>query len=127
MWGRDRHERHMTFRTRRPSRALRVAYLCAAVLQLSLPSAATLADARLDAETLKLHAHFEHVRHGCAPVHPADCALCQFIGLQFRRGVQVSLPLDCTRQVFWVPADIGLGPLFLPRGLPHQRAPPPLV
>jgi len=114
-------------RTRRPSRVLRLAYLCTAVLQLSLPAAAALADARLEADTLALHPHFEHVRDGCGRVHPENCALCQFIGLQFSGREQASLPLDYTQQFFRNPDDVGLGPASSPLRLPHQRAPPVLL
>jgi hypothetical protein len=52
-----------------------------AVLQFALPAAVTLGDAHLERESAGGPA--THVESGsgksCRPVHPANCALCQFV------------------------------------------------
>ncbi len=109
---------------RRPSRALHWTYLLLASLQLSLPAAATLADARLEAATASLPAHVEHVRHGCARVHPTDCALCQFLALNYLGGGPVAVAIAVEDQVSAVSHDAVLPHAAAAPRLPHQRAPP---
>jgi len=112
---------------RRPCRALRVACALFVVLQLSLPAAATLADARLDVASRDFVAHFEHVRSGCARVHPTDCALCQFIALRIVGGGRVSLALSVDDRAAPTQPDVLHPRAALGRRLPRQRAPPPLL
>jgi len=112
---------------RRPSRALRVACALFVVLQLSLPAAATLADARLAAATRDLRPHFEHERSGCARVHPTDCALCQFIALRIVGGGRVSLGLTVDDRAAPAQPDVLHPRAPLSRRLPRQRAPPALL
>jgi hypothetical protein len=52
-----------------------------AVLQFVLPGAALLADARLERDTVRSPgAHVESTTTStCRPVHPNECALCQFL------------------------------------------------
>jgi hypothetical protein len=52
-----------------------------AVLQLALPPAATIADARLERESEALgETHVESSSLAtCRPVHAAECALCQIV------------------------------------------------
>jgi hypothetical protein len=109
---------------RRPSRALRTVHLLLASLQLSLPAVATLADARLEAGTASLPAHVEHVRHGCASVHPADCALCQFVALSYVGGGRVTVAIVLSDQRSPVSLDTAPRHDAAARRLPHQRAPP---
>jgi hypothetical protein len=111
---------------RRPSRALRTVYLCLAALQFSLPAAASLADARLDA-TGNLPIHIEHVHSGCAHVHPANCVFCQFIALRFAGGAPASLALDVGRQVLPTQRDPGQPHASSTTRAPNQRAPPTLL
>lgn len=56
-----------------------------AVLQFALPAAATVADALLERESGSTQlAHVESPSNGaCRPVHPAECALCQFVSRSF--------------------------------------------
>ena len=62
------------------SLAVRAGWLLAATLQLGLPGAAALADARLDAVGAHAAAHFEsHTTKTCARIHAPDCALCHFL------------------------------------------------
>ena len=109
---------------RRPSRALRAAYLVLASLQLSLPAAAALADARLEAETVNLPGHVEQVGHGCALIHPTDCALCQFVALSYVGGDRVAVAIAVTDQVSAALRDAVPPHAAAARRLPHQRAPP---
>jgi hypothetical protein len=49
-----------------------------AVLQLALPAAASMADARLERDALGARAHAEAATTAaCRPTHDAACALCQ--------------------------------------------------
>ena len=52
-----------------------------AILQFVLPGAALLADARLERDTVRSPgAHVESTTtSSCRPVHPDECALCQFL------------------------------------------------
>ena len=52
-----------------------------AVLQFALPGAALVADARLERESLaSTGTHVESAStKACRPVHPDQCALCQFL------------------------------------------------
>ena len=52
-----------------------------AVLQFALPAAVTIGDARLERESVGLTlTHVESASgKACRPVHPANCALCQFV------------------------------------------------
>jgi hypothetical protein len=109
---------------RRPSRALRTAYLVVASLQVSLPAAAALADARLEAETVNRPAHVEQVGHGCAIIHPADCALCQFVALSYVGGGRVAVAIAVANQPSALLRN-AVPPQAAAAGrLPHQRAPP---
>ncbi|NUQ21023.1 MAG: hypothetical protein HOQ09_08690, partial [Gemmatimonadaceae bacterium] len=70
----------LTMLARRP--LLRAFSLVYAVLQLLLPGAVSMADARLEAASIAAHpvAHVEsHSTPACARVHPEDCALCRVI------------------------------------------------
>jgi hypothetical protein len=52
-----------------------------AVLQFALPAAVTIGDARLEREsTGESITHVESASgKACRPVHPSNCALCQFV------------------------------------------------
>jgi hypothetical protein len=51
-----------------------------AVLQFALPAAATLADARLERQSVGAQAHVESRSEAtCRPIHPSECALCQLV------------------------------------------------
>ena len=65
---------------RRPR--FRTFWLISALLQLLLPGAASIADARLEADSIRSRptAHIEeHSGANCARVHPDDCALCRVL------------------------------------------------
>ncbi|HEX9485694.1 MAG TPA: hypothetical protein VF976_01395 [Gemmatimonadales bacterium] len=105
----------------------RVLWLLATALQLLLPAAAPLADARLDAAGTHATAHIEsHSRTSCARVHAPDCALCHFLSAPAVTARTVALRLNV--------ADnrplLGTGPTTQPRPFarphPQPRAPPVL-
>lgn len=65
-----------------PRGAMRLLAICLAALQVILPGAVSIADARLDAETLAVstRGHVESQSStDCPRVHALDCALCQFL------------------------------------------------
>ena len=116
----------MTRVSQRPPGA-RVLWLLAAALQLLLPGAAALADARLDAAGTHATAHIEsHSSKSCARIHAPDCALCHFLSAPAVTARTVALRLNV--------ADkrplLGTGPTTQPRPLarphPQPRAPPVL-
>jgi hypothetical protein len=112
---------------RRPSRALRLTSLAFAAVQLALPAAATLADARLELATRNLPAHVEHVRDGCARVHPADCALCQFLAFHVAGVARVSLARSPADQAMPTQSQVKAPRASVVTHLPHQRAPPTIL
>lgn len=62
------------------SRCRRIAWFVAALLQLVLPPFAAAADAGLERESQRVHAHVEsHGTRGCPRVHPADCVVCRVL------------------------------------------------
>lgn len=66
------------------SPGVRVLLQLFAVLQLVLPGAASIADARLDAASVRARpsAHIEeHGSPSCGRYHPADCAFCRVLSV----------------------------------------------
>jgi hypothetical protein len=60
-----------------------------AVLQFALPAAATLADARLERQSVGAQAHVESRSDAtCRPIHPSECALCQLVSRASAPAVQ---------------------------------------
>ena len=58
----------------------RCAALFGLALQLLVPVSATLADARLEAESARFRVHIEsHSTPRCPRLHPDNCALCSFL------------------------------------------------
>ncbi|HEY6209277.1 MAG TPA: hypothetical protein VIW28_09465 [Gemmatimonadales bacterium] len=110
----------------RRCRSLRACFPALAALQLTMPAAAALADARLD-EFVAGPAHIEsHSTAACARIHPADCVFHRFLsapGAPARRAPQglcrpaEPVPVPVVRRV----RDAGVH-----ERLPHSRAPPPL-
>jgi hypothetical protein len=103
----------------------RVFWLLGTLLQLLLPGAAALADARLDAAGAHAMAHIEsHTAKSCARIHAPDCALCHFLGAPAvtARAAALRLNVADNRPL------LGTGPTAQPRPLarphPHPRAPP---
>ncbi|MDQ3699084.1 MAG: hypothetical protein M3373_13850 [Gemmatimonadota bacterium] len=66
---------------RRDTPFVRTLWLLCALLQLSLPGLASWAEARIAAASGAAVAHVEdRTSESCVPVHPADCALCRYVG-----------------------------------------------
>ena len=65
-----------------------------AVLQFALPSFATFADARLERDSARAPgAHVESTTSAtCLPVHPEECALCQFLSRAAAPSHAAALP-----------------------------------
>ena len=63
-----------------------------AVLQFALPAAATIADARLERESVSSQVSHAESRSdaSCHPVHSAECALCQVVSRESAPAAQAS-------------------------------------
>jgi hypothetical protein len=70
------------------------------LLQLLLPTVVSTADARLEREALSARAH-SHVEattgKDCAPIHKADCALCQHLTTPIAKAAKPELPMYASR------------------------------
>ena len=105
----------------------RVGLILVAVFQLLLPTFASVADARAEATAERsAHAHVEsHGTSRCAPVHPADCAICRVIAgaMSVAHAPPVHVTVTHVGQASLPDADwIATGTPA--RGDPSQRAPP---
>jgi hypothetical protein len=111
-------------------RAYRFGWLFAAALQLVLPAAVSVVDARAEAESIvsapRVHVESDGAT-GCPRVHPADCALCRVLAATAtadtppRLHVPVARFIDATTDVSNRVAYAARFP-----GDPPQRAPPVL-
>jgi hypothetical protein len=112
---------------RRP--ALRAYWLFYAILQLVLPGVASIADARVEAESISARptSHIEeHSGAHCPRVHPADCALCRVLSAT-GTPASVTAALPPTALHIAPPSD---GPVVSGRLGQHSarsRAPPAVV
>jgi len=112
---------------RRLSRFARLLWQLTAAMQLALPSFVALADADLEraAQSARATSHVEdHTRKDCAPVHRADCALCQHLTTPFAK--RAPFVLDVPRHLAARPTP---GALRYRPGVPDSpdalpRAPP---
>ena len=114
-------------RVTRRLHGVRVLWLLGTLLQLLLPGAAALADARLDAAGAHATAHIEsHTAKSCARIHAPDCALCHFLSAPAVTARAAALRLNVADN--W--PLLGTGPTAQPRPLarphPQPRAPPTL-
>jgi hypothetical protein len=109
---------------------LRLLALVVALVQLTGPAAAALADAQLEAAGNQPNAasHIEaHGRPECARVHTDDCALCQYLATAFDQPAAprvAPLPSAVVRPL--VAALLGHAPAAL-GAFPRSRGPPVLV
>ena len=111
----------------RRSGVVRSVWVLATALQLALPGAAALADARLDAAGEHAVAHIEsHSTNSCARIHAPDCALCHFLTAPALTGRTMRLHLDGAAGPVPHPADPAGLPHPLARPHPQPRAPPAL-
>jgi hypothetical protein len=104
---------------------VRACWLLIAALQLLLPGAAAVADARLDAAGAHATAHVEsHTSKSCARIHAPDCALCHFLSAPSLIGQATLLRLDVAARHAPRPADPAGTAHPLARTHPQPRAPP---
>jgi hypothetical protein len=110
------------------NRFFRRGWLFAALFQLLLPTFASVADARAEAESLQSAAapHVEKFgEKGCPRVHPADCVLCRVLTMGATRPTPPAVQIAVARII---EADLTASsrPVLLGRvaGHPPQRAPP---
>jgi hypothetical protein len=105
----------------------RFGWLLAAVFQLLLPTFASVADARAEAESVRgASIHVEaHSEANCARVHPADCVVCRVLASSAATSAPPSVHVRVARFIDASPADVER-PLCIARapGDPPQRAPP---
>jgi len=110
---------------------LRLLALVVALVQLTGPAAASLADAQLEAASNGPHAvsHVEaHGRPECARVHADDCALCQYLATAFGQPVPPAAAAPISLAAIRPPVAelLGYAPTAL-GALPYSRGPPALV
>lgn len=107
------------------SRLNRFGWIFAAVLQLLVPAFATVADARVEAESRGAQSHVEaHGAPSCPRAHEADCIICRIIAggaaparqVASPRMVAVANELPARRALSCPPTRLA--------GDPPQRAPP---
>ena len=105
----------------------RFGWLFAAVFQLVLPTFASVADARAEAESIRGASNNveAHSTKSCARVHPADCVLCRVLASSAATSTPPSVHVPVARLIDAGPADVE-HPLCSARapGDPPQRAPP---
>jgi hypothetical protein len=109
----------------------RLLALIVALVQLTGPAAASLADAQLEAASNGPHAvsHIEaHGRPECARVHADDCALCQYLATAFGQPAPPAAVAPISLSAIRPPVAelLGYAPTAL-GALPYSRGPPALV
>ena len=85
---------------RRSTGLMRALCRITAIMQLVLPLVVSIADARLerDAMSARAYSHVEATTgKDCAPVHRADCALCQHLTTPIAKGAKPAPPLAVMR------------------------------
>jgi hypothetical protein len=109
----------------------RLLALIVALVQLTGPAAASLADAQLEAASNGPHAvsHIEaHGRPECARVHADDCALCQYLATAYGQPAPPAAVAPISLSAIRPPVAelLGYAPTAL-GALPYSRGPPALV
>jgi hypothetical protein len=127
----NRPNRHTIHFVRLRKLHLRLLALVVALVQLTGPAAASLADAQLEAAGNRPNAasHIEaHGRPECARVHADDCALCQYLATAFGQPTPAApgAPLSLAAIRPPVAELLGYAPAAL-GALPYSRGPPDLV
>ena len=108
------------------SRYRRIGWFVAALLQLVLPPFAAAADAGLERESQRVHAHVEsHGTRGCPRVHPSDCIVCRVLAGGAAPSSGVVLPIAIARVIAAEPKRTMLTCIVARlAGDPPQCAPP---
>ena len=85
---------------RRPTGLVRTLWRVTALLQLLLPTAVSIADARLERDAMSARA-FSHVEattgKDCARTHRSECALCQHLTTPLTKAEKPAPPLAVAR------------------------------
>jgi hypothetical protein len=96
-----------------------------AIMQIALPTVAVVADAGASAAGVAAHAHVEDRSHrACAPVHGADCALCQFLTGCSAPLAHGAVEIELARTASVAIDDRALSRTIALRGLHAPRGPP---
>jgi hypothetical protein len=78
----------------------RILWRVAALLQLVVPSVVSIADARLERDSVSARA-YSHVEAttgmDCVRAHPSDCALCQHLTTPLSKAAKPAPPLCAAR------------------------------
>lgn len=108
----------------RRSPGVRPFWLAAIALQVSLPGAAALADARIERAAAAEITHIEsQAAKACVRVHPPDCALCRFLTTTFEGPRPLTLRAETSRRAE-PPRPTESVARAAPQGShPHPRAP----
>jgi hypothetical protein len=112
---------------RRP--ALRAYWLFYAILQLVLPGAASIADARIEAESVSARPTSHVEEHGgahCPRVHPEDCALCRVLSATGTPAPATAASLPTALRIA-PPSDAPVVSGRLGQHSARSRAPPAVV
>ena len=107
-------------------RAYRWIALWAAVLQVSLPAALSVADAivqREDGQASVVHIE-DHSHKNCRPGHPDNCVLCQTLRHCTAPAPRDAAVLQAAGRAARAPGAVSRHPLRVPYRTPHSRGPP---
>lgn len=104
---------------------LRAPLVLLALLQLSVPAAAALADARLGEATGPAHIE-SHSTDSCARIHPTDCVFHRFLAAPIARTAAAVFRIRDGRGIRWTLVRIERSARAADLTLPDSRAPPPL-
>lgn len=104
---------------------LRAPLFVLTLLQLSVPAAAALADARLGEATGPAHIE-SHSTDACARVHPSDCVFHRFLAAPIARTAPTVFRIRDGQGIRSTPSASVRSAAAADLTLPDSRAPPPL-
>lgn len=111
----------------RRSGGARALWLLGTLLQVVLPGAVAVADARLDAVGAHAAAHFEsHTTKSCARIAAPECALCHFLTAPGVTAQTQTMRLALSDERVHPQTNAAELPDPLARPHPQPRAPPTL-
>jgi hypothetical protein len=110
----------------RRSRVTRLYWFFAALLQLTLPAFASVADARAEAESRGARVHIEATgTTSCPRIHPEDCVVCRVLASGATTTAVASLQVPIARTIDEGPAHTeATWCVARLAGDPSERAPP---
>jgi hypothetical protein len=110
------------------TRLNRLGWLVAALFQLLLPTFASVADARVEAESARTvsRTHVEPFgTNTCPRQHPVDCVLCRFLATGAKATAAAAVAIPVARVIEAIPRECdALSAAARAPGDPPQRAPP---